>query len=338
MINQAGRVKMSKKLLFITIFLSAVSIFAQETPQPSPTPVNLETFLAEAEKQTALYKENFNNLLAEETKIFDDYDKRGKIDKRRRIESNFLVYQSVKIPGKAVEYRNVVKVDGKPVGNIESRAREFFEQVLSSETAEKELERIEKESTRFDKNLEISGLTLNQAPVLAEHIRPVLDFKLVGEDTIEGREVFIFSYRQTISSPYIVFNDSKAQPDKLFIAYEYDMPGSLKEARVFLRGKLWIDRETFQVLREQRELALQPENQPEPVNLIETNFEYQISDLGVLTPKKITLTDYKIKVKNKGKDISVVKDNQATFEYSKFTKSNVEVKSGEVDASTIKEN
>lgn len=329
---------MSKKLLLIFIFLSALSTFAQELPLLTPAPVSLDTILAEAEKQTYLYKENFNNLLAEETKIFDDYDKRGEIDDSRRIESNFLVYQSINNPERAVEYRNVVKVDGKPVGDSESRARNFFEQVLNTESAEKELERIQKESARYDKNLEIAGLTLNQSPVLAAHIRPAFDFQITGEDTIEGREVFNLSYRQKTGSPYIVFNDGKARPDKLFINYEYDLPGSLKEENVFLRGTLSIDKETFQVLRERRELAIQPANQPNPINLIEMSFEYQISDLGALTPKRIILIDYNIKAKDRGRLISVVKDNRATFEYTKFTRSDVEVKAGEIDASTIKKN
>lgn len=334
---------MSKKNLFAVFVIfafSAVSAFAQITPQipptPAPTPVSLETILSEAEKQTVRYKENFNNLLAEEVKTFDDYDKNGAIDKRRRIESNFLVYQSVKNPGSAVEYRNVTKVDDDPVGNIERRAEDFFNDVLKSDSAEKELEKIQKESSRYDKNLEIKGLTLNQAPVLAEHIRAFLDFTLAGEETVEDRDVYVIDYIQKSKSPYIIFDDDRAKPDKLYLIYFLDLPKQFRKTEPFLSGRLWIDKETFQVLGEQRNVSVRPQNGQKSFAVMETSFTYQFSELGFLTPKKITLTDYNIRTK--GDEFTVTVDNKATFEYTKFTQSDVEVKSGEVDSSKIKDN
>lgn len=325
---------MSKFKFFFVLFLSAAPVFGQITqPSPSPTPVSLETLLAEAEKQTVEYKNNFNNLLAEEVKIFDSYDKNGEIKNTRRIESNFLVYQSVKIPRRTVEYRNVTKVDGEQIGDLEKRAEDFFKDVLKSESAEKELEKIQKESSRYDKNLDINGLTLNQAPVLAEHIRPFLNFNLAGEEIFGNREVYVVDYTQKSKSPFIVFNED-AKPGKLYLTYFLDLPKQLRKNEPFLSGRLWIDKENYQVLAEQRNVLVKPENQAKPITVMEMSFEYQMSDLGMLTPKKITLTDYNIKTKKD--EFTVTKDNQATFEYTKFTQSDVEVKSGEVDSSKIK--
>lgn len=331
---------MSKKILFAIFLLSAVSAFAQITPQisptPAPTPVSLETILSEAEKQTIQYKENFNNLLAEEIKTFDDYDKNGSINKTRRIESNFLVYQSVKNPGSAVEYRNVTKVDNAPVGDVERRAEDFFNDVLRSDSAERELEKIQKESSRYDKNLDIKGLTLNQAPILAEHIRPFLNFTLVGEDTFENRDVYMIDYAQKTKSRFIIFDSEDTKPEKLYLIYFLDLPKQFRNNEPFLSGRLWIDKETLQVLGEQRNVLVRPQNGQKPFAVMETSFTYQFSELGVLTPKKITLTDYNIRTK--GDEFTITVDNRATFEYTKFTQSDVEVKSGEVGSPNMKDN
>ena len=334
---------MSKKLLFIVLFFSGVSAFAQISqpspqilPSPSPTPVSLETILTEADKQKNVYWENFSNLLAEELKTFEEYDKNGELKKSRRIESNFLVYQSVKNPERTVEYRNVTKVDGETVGNVEKRAEDFFNDLLKSDSAEKELEKIQKESSRYDKNLDIAGLTLNQAPILAEHIRAALNFNLVGEERLENRDVYVIDYTQKTKNPYIIFNDDAAKPEKLYLTYSLDLPKQLRKSEPFLSGRLWIDKETFQVLAEQRNVVVKPENQEKPITVMEMSFGYQLSELGFLTPKKITLTDYNIKMKDD--KFTVTKDNKATFEYTKFTQSNVEVKSGEVDSSKTKNN
>lgn len=332
---------MSKKLLLVILFLSGVSASAQISqpspqifPSPSPTPVSLGTILTEADKQKNIYREDFNNLLAEELKTFEEYDKNGELKKSRRIESNFLVYQSVKNPERTVEYRNVTKVDGEAVGNVEKRAEDFFNDLLKSDSGEKELEKIQKESSRYDKILDIAGLTLNQAPILAEHIRSALNFNLAGEERIENRDVYIIDYTQKTKSPYIIFNDDNANPGKLYLTYSLDLPKQLRKSEPFLSGRLWIDKETFKILAEQRNVLVRPENQQQMITVMEMSFGYQQSELGFLTPKKITLTDYNVKTKDDR--FTVTKDNRATFEYTKFTQSNVEVKSGEVDPSKIK--
>jgi hypothetical protein len=330
---------MSKKLLLVVFVFSVFSAYSQTAEiltAVSPAPVSLETILTEAEKQTLIYRNNFNNLLAEEIKTFEDFDKNGEIKKTRRIESNFLVYQSVKLPEANTEYRNVTKVDGKPIGNAEKRAEDFFKDVLNSSSSEKELEKIQKESSRYDTNLEIKGLTLHQAPVLASHIRAGLNFTLAGEETLENRSVYVIDYIQNNKIPYVVFDNSKTTPGKLFLRYSLDLPKQFRKNEPFLSGRLWIDKETFQVLAEQRNVSVRLENKSEPVTVMAMSFNYQFSELGVLTPKKIVLTDYNIRIRKD--EFSVAKGNIATFEYTKFSLSDVEVQSGEVDASGFREN
>lgn len=351
---------MNGKLIFIailTIFISTFA-FAQRTvtkktptpnatptatpvkvetpaPTPSPTPVTLDIILTEAEKQTQNYRQAFNSLLAEETKTFEEYGKDGDVKKRRTVESNFLVYQSTKNENWTVEYRNVVKVDGKSVGDSNKRAEDFFTDVLKSTSAESELEKILVESTRYDKTLNISGFTLNQSPVLAAHIRPALDFRLSGQETVNGRKVYAITYLQKTKSPYLLFNERPANTDKLYINYEVELPKQIKEPNPILRGKLWIDAETFEILREEREQTIQIDGS-NPTVVFRTEFEYQKNEPGFVTPKKIVLTYYD--VRRKDEQFIVVKDTVATFEYTKFTKSDVEVKSGDVNSSETKPN
>ena len=97
----------------------------------------------------------------------------------------------------------------KSIGDTDKRIQDFFEQLGKSASIEQELERIQKESSRYDKNLEISGFTLLQAPILAEHIRPAFDFRLDGRETIQGNDVFAITYQQKTKSPYVFINEEK---------------------------------------------------------------------------------------------------------------------------------
>lgn len=167
---------------------------------------------------------------------------------------------------------------------------------MKSTTADKELERVRDENSRYDKNLVINGITLNQAAVLAAHIRPAFDFKITGREQIEGREMFVVAYQQKSKSPYVLVNEDQSA-DKLFLAFDIDTPGSVREPNALLRGQIWIDAVTYEVWRERRELTIQPDGAAAPLIAIETDFEFQKSDAIGITPKKIVLTDYAFKKK-----------------------------------------
>lgn len=341
---------MKLKIVFVFSFIVilSVAVFAQR-PTPTrtpldkivaapsvteviavvPQPIDLPTILLKADEQTGNYQEEFKNLLGEETKTFETFDKNGKAKKRTVVESNFIVYQSSKDAAQVTEYRNAVKVDGKAVGDSSKRTTDLFENISKSASAQTELESIQKESSRYDKTLDLNGFTLFQAPVFADHIRPSFDFTLGADETIDGAEVYAISYRQKAKSPYVIFNDDQPKSDKFYFSYEVNVPDSIEQPNALLRGKIWIDKKTFQIRRETRELTIQPAELQTPLVVNQTELEYQPSELGILTPKRIVYTDYNVKSKNKGKEISAVLDSKATFEYNKFTKSDVEVKSGE---------
>ena len=75
---------------------------------------SLEEVLNSAERQTANYQETFRNLLAIETKIFEEFNNEGETRKESTVEANFLVYQSSRNPRIAYEFRNILRVMEKP--------------------------------------------------------------------------------------------------------------------------------------------------------------------------------------------------------------------------------
>jgi hypothetical protein len=306
------------------ILLNSAFIFAQNavpTPQAMSAP-NLETILSEAQKQSEAYRESFRNLLAEETKTFEQFDKNGNLEDKTVIKSNFLVYQSGRDAKVTTELRNVVEVDNKLVPNSQQRSNEFLSELEKEKTAEKELQKIQSESSKYDKTLEVFGFTLNEAVVLNPKIRSFVDFKLLGAENYQGSEVFVVSYQQTKKSPYIIVNDKMNVSGNPAFEFKIDVPGALKNADKFLRGKLWIDAKTFQIRREEQELTVQAQ---EPVIVLSSIFEYQSSDYGLLVPKRIFVTFYDLKKqKGDGKYVAV-KDTSVNFDYSKFRQTNVEV-------------
>jgi hypothetical protein len=325
---------MMKKIIYTAILtaLTAVCTTAQ-TPAPKPTiqpspmvapaPVTLDTILGEATKQITVYRETFRDLLATETKTFENYDKDGELDESSIVESIFLVYRSAKDDNASTELRNILKVDDKPVPESQARADRFLSEVQKTATAEKELEKIEKEGLRYDRTIKVYGYTFDQGIALSENIRPVCDFKLAGTETIDGVETYLISYQQVKSSPYITVNAKSPDTKGGSAEFNTDIPGALKKTDKFLRGKLWIDKQTFQIRREERQLAIQT---PTPIIANETIFEYASSEFGILVPKKISFLENDIKKVSKSEDYVTVKDITVNFEYSKFRKTNVEVK------------
>ena len=73
-------------------------------------------------------------------------------------------------------------------------------------------------------------------------------------------------------------------------------------------------------------MTVQPEGFSRPVVGVSNEFEYQNSEFGILTAKRITYTTYRIDSKNG----TSMPEDRAVLEYEKFTRPDVEVKSSEV--------
>lgn len=290
-------------------------------PKTPATPT-LEMILNEAEKQTANYRNEFKNLLATETKTFVQYGKNGNLKNQSAIESNFFVYQSSKVENVTSELRNVTKADGKLVPDSQARADRLLAELEKVKTIENELEKIQNEGSRYDKTLKTNGLTLFEAIALSDNLRPYFDFKLLGTENYAGNEVFVVAFQQTKKSPFISVNEKDTTEQGIKASFDVGLPGALKKSDVFLRGKLWIDAKTFQIWREERQLAVQTAN---PVVVVETIFDYQSSEYGILVPKQISLVQNAVKKNPKENEYAAVNETKINFEYSKFKKYNTDV-------------
>lgn len=345
---------MSKKFILSAVVIGAVSAFSfGQTPRKSPTPqsspklpvvtgnegrkyevqktdsltlaapASLETILIEAEKQIENYGLTFKDLLATETKTFARYDREGNAKDQTTVESDFLVYQSPKNEKVSSELRNVVRVDGKAVPDSQARSEKFLGELQKASTLESELEKIQKEGARYDKTLEVYGLTLFEAGVLDSALRPYFDFQMTGSENYDGREVYVVSYQQTRKSPFVTLNGSTPESQNNGFDFKLDVPGNLKKSDAFLRGKLWIDKETYQIRREQRELTVQAD---EPLVLLANDFVYQSSEYGILVPKQIVVTTNALKKIKDTDRYEAVKETSLSFDYSKFRKTETDVK------------
>lgn len=316
---------MSKIFLFTFFILSVVSVFAQDvqtTPTPQPTPASIETIISKATEQKLNYSRTFRDLLATETKTFESFDKNGELDDQMKVESNFFVYQSSKNEKDSYELRNVTRVDDKLVPDSQARADRFLGELQKAKTTEKELDKIQDESFRYDKSLRIIGFTLFEAITLTEVLRPYFNFNLIGMEDYAGRKVYVVGFRQTKKSPHITFNEKKPEGQDFHADFDLNLPGSLKKTDKFLQGKLWIDAETFQLIREERQIAVQT---PTPFIVQESVFEYEPSQYEIFVPKKIIFTDYRVKKGSDKNNFTTLKAAQVTFDYSEFKRTNVDI-------------
>ena len=202
------------------------------------------------------------------------------------------------------------KVDGKLVPNSQARADRFLGELQKTKTVEKELEKIQDESLRYDDKFIIYGMTLYEAIPLSEDLRPFFDFKLDGTENYQGRDVYVINYRQTKKTPFITIDEKKSKEPGLKADFDLNLPGSLKKKDKFLQGKLWIDAETFQLLREEREIVVQTST---PLVAQKTVFEYVPSQYEIYVPKRITFTDYDFKKGASKNDFTTLKGRTGYF-------------------------
>jgi hypothetical protein len=316
-------VSLSLLVLFVIFLLgSAVVACGQESDTPAVAQV-----VEKAAAQRNQYLSMFRDLISVENKSFEIYEKDGKIHDRRHIKSIFIVYQlpqedkSREEYRSTAEFRNVLEVDGKSVDNMERRAIEFFLEIERSESTAWQMLRVE--SQRFDLGLRLNGLTLFQSVALEDRLRPYFEFSITGRELIDGNDTYVVSYQQVKPCPYIYVNtrsDRGTVPASIFYKTNLQDNVDYKEK---LSGNLVIDAQTFQIWREKRLVTVQPSGFNSPATLMENEFVYGKSEFGILTPTTITHTQYLLSRKER----TMIKHGKVTFEYDRFTRPDVDVKS-----------
>ncbi|MBD0328202.1 MAG: hypothetical protein ICV68_17405 [Pyrinomonadaceae bacterium] len=104
---------------------------------------------------------------------------------------------------------------------------------------------------------------------------------------------------------------------------ELSLPPALKGAEPLYRGRLWLDAETAQIRREERELTLRLSSLNRPLILMTFEFEYADSGFGILTPRRIVWSSYDRGRTGANKSPELLLGGKMTLEYSSFRRFNV---------------
>lgn len=260
---------------FISLLLG-VGILASTatTITQAPTAAEIDQWIARYKATAAEYEKVFLNLVAEETKVIETFDSSGRLDKRREIVSDLLVYQSTRSSGaRTTELRDIRSVDGKPVKNRDKRILDLIRQAGTRDSVEKEFAAIARESLRYDGGCSVNNTTGPGSVAFSDHFR----FEWAGRDQISASEVVLINYREVGSSMW-----------SALLSGEYKKMGL---SAVFVRGRLSLDATTSQLRQERSEVAGVHPAVSEPVTLVRLRRDNTQADnsLGILTPQRIVI-------------------------------------------------
>ena len=249
------------------------------------------------------------------------------------IKSWFIVYPSFH-NNTIQEFRNVFEYNGRRIDVGNRTTEKLFRELAKTSSAAKEYIKIHKYGTRFDGRVSSWGVTLNQPRPFGRQLKEFFEFEYIGtEEEANGREVAIIRYRQI--KPTLLISSSPSLKDRLKFpgGTEYTSPTSthFRPTNPLMNGRLWLDRETAQIRKNEFEIVLHPKALSKPVTNVEIVYEYQPSEFGVFLPKRFLIRSFRIKGKNDA-SLKISKDSETIYEYSKFsefkTDAKVEDKSG----------
>ena len=305
------------RLLFALSLLAPGSSFGQESAPPTSDAEAPVELISRATARTREYREKFKDLTAEETQRVEEFGDEG-LKRRREVISDLIIYQSQQDGSAMFEYRNVRMVDGKPVAGRDRRVEQLFGRLTKAESKKKELERISRESKRYDLNYSVYGMTIDQGWPLAENLRPSFRFIVTGDERLDGHAVIVIRYEQVAQNPELNTKLSS-------------LPARFKGAETLYRGRLWLDRETARLRREERELIIKHANLPAPLTLMKYEFNYADSRFEILTPTRITISTF-----NRGRDLPdggavMSLGGRVVFEYGNFSRFDVEAPDSRLD-------
>jgi hypothetical protein len=207
---------------------------------------------------------------------------------------------------------DVKAVDGVAVKKREARLLSLLNKSAKADSVKKELDRVYRESRRYDLEHSFYGMTLNQGLPLEEKARDSFQFTPAGREQVNGRDAIVVEYQQVSRMPHMALNLS-------------ELPRPLKGAEVFFRGRLWLDAETAQLRREVREMTLRLPSLSRPLVLHRFEFDYADSRFGFLTPRRIVFTINSRGRTGADKKPELLLGGRVTFEYDAFRRFDVGV-------------
>lgn len=268
----------------------------------APVPSDFDALLTSVANAAKEYETAFRNLMAEETKLVEVFDDSGRLEKRREIVSDLVLYQPTRDDKQKAEYRDVRTVDGKAVDKRTKRALDVLTRASQSTSIKKELDLINHEGLRYDLGYRFSGLTAGH-PGLRLSDRQGLRVEWAGREQIDAHDVVVVDYQDAVPS--------RAHSDTKF----YEQNGFSSS---FIRSRLWIDTATSQVRQARWEVVFLLPGQAEPVPILRTEGSYVESRFGVLVPSRVVYEFFQRGKQLKGKPPSFYRASRTTCVYGVF--------------------
>ena len=243
----------------------------------SPAPATLDAALQHAETQRAAYVATFRNVTATETRVTELFDDRGRLEKRRTLVSNFLVYQSRFDPAVLSEYRIPLTLDGKPTGKPEQDAIKLFGRLARARSTAEELEVLKEQNVSHGLRVVAWGMTLQPFNVVRTDRRGGFEFSLQGPESLDGREVTVLDYREK--------TPRRVEPRALLSHFA--------EPQILWRGRAWLDASDHRLRRWINEAVVSDKTLPEPGVVGRTECRYTDSAFGILVPRRLVWESYR---------------------------------------------
>ncbi len=267
------------KRITAVVLLGCVMLLSQSRAQNPPTAStmpNLTALLAKARERIAEYKRVFRDLTATETRTTEVFYRDGKLDDRRTTSADFIVYQSRFDEQVIHECRLFNLIDGKRVNEDEPQVQRFFAKLAQAKSKQQEMALIKEKNTehyfRFYRfNQTIMPVWLLQAITTTSSY----DLAVVGREQVLGRDCILVAYRH---------KEGATLPDtELFSRQVGD---EFKRGQAFWRGRLWLDAQTGELCRLERELYISYADTTTPLVAMYDLMEFAPSDYSIPVPRR----------------------------------------------------
>jgi hypothetical protein len=255
-----------------------VCLIATATAPHARAQIELEDILRQADKRRQEYVESFRDLTAVETRVTEIFDENGRIEKRRTIVSDFLVYPSQFRKDVVSEYRIVREVDGKLVRNPAQNAIDLLRKLAKTRTLEQESARLMEQNVKHLLGYAAWGMTLQPFGRVRESDRAKFTFRLVSGERFNGRDVMVVGYElKELQRPETVY--SVIGKGRLFPRF--------RSPRIGIRGFASLDPEDSRIWRVEEETLIVDDDIRTPVVVSGQVIEYGSSALGLPLPARV---------------------------------------------------
>jgi VWFA-related protein len=239
--------------------------------------VSEKAFLNLASREVERYVQAFTDLTADEMRVMRSFDEHGFAVKERSIQSVLVIYRLRNAPKSVAEYREVVSVDGHEIKGHASRAAKLWRELAEAHSPEEEVKRIRSDSERYDIGVDETGFTLYEGlPLRMQCVGDFL-FHEVRRETENGHPVRVFEYRQL-------------RPCGI-VAYHFSLPNQFGDAPLLHAGKMTLDAQTGQVVREDRNVYVGSLSKQAP-RVAHLVMDYSESRFGIRVPNKIFIETF----------------------------------------------